>query len=99
MDSTRQDYQMDLNSRNFFQKVSTRQEEVFTPLYHSWNIFQSFSEHGVADSESKCPSWASAAPKNVRYLWEEYHVPTFQAVKQARKLSQFHVTVPDAEEV
>lgn len=26
-------------------------------------------------------------------------MPTFQAVKQARKLSQFHVTVPKAKEV
>lgn len=87
MDSTRQDYQMDLNSRNFFQKVSTSQDEVSTPLYHNWNIFQSFSEHGVADSESNLISWASAAPKNVSYLWEEGHVPTYQAVKQTRKLS------------
>lgn len=50
-------------------------------------------------SESKFLSWASAAAKNVSYLWGEGHVPTFQAVKQARKLSQFHVTVPEAKEV
>lgn len=99
MDSSRQDYQMDLNSRNYFQKISTRQEEIFTPLYHGWNTFQSFSEHSVATSESKFLSWASAAAKNVSYLWGEGHVPTFQAVKQARKLSQFCVTVPEAKEI
>lgn len=91
---------MDLNSKKFLPKVSTRQEAVFTLLYHSWNIFQSFSDHQhhVANSESKFLSWASAAAKNVSYLWGEGHVPTFQAVKRARKISQFCVTVPEAKE-
>lgn len=52
MDSIRQDYQMDLNSKKFIQKVSIRQEAVFAPLYH---ILHSFSDHqhSVAASETK----------------------------------------------
>lgn len=100
-DSSRQDCQFDLNSQDIFQKVSRRAISSFSPLYHPWSIFLSFSDHqqSVAGSQSKFPSWAVSAANNVNCAWGKSPVTAYQAVKQVRKLPQFGVTMPKAKEV